>query len=282
MLRNFNNWLLTFRKSINNYSYYTDFNKIYRNIALIKVEINILNSIIGSTNIEEDFINILLKYPECLKVIPILLAVRSNEIYCQDENGTINYKFDNLVNSIEQYKYFMRKTGLFDMMQNHIISNLQDYITGIETGLDSNCLKHRGGQQMEQIVENYIKQIGVEYYKEIKNSMIKNKWNIDLSTLLSNNISNKRWDFIVKTNNYLYAIETNFYNVGGSKLNEIARSYKYIAEKSNNIPNFKFVWITDGLGWKSARKNLNEVFNILETIYNIEDLENGLLNLLFT
>ena len=112
--------------------------------------------------------------------------------------------------------------------------------------------------------------------------MIKNKWNIDLSTLLSNNISNKRWDFIVKTNNYLYAIETNFYNVGGSKLNEIARSYKYIAEKSNNIPNFKFVWITDGLGWKSARKNLNEVFNILETIYNIEDLENGLLNLLFT
>ena len=109
MLRNFNNWLLTFRKSINNYSYYTDFNKIYRNIALIKVEINILNSIIGSTNIEEDFINILLKYPECLKVIPILLAVRSNEIYCQDENGTINYKFDNLVNSIEQYKYFMRK-----------------------------------------------------------------------------------------------------------------------------------------------------------------------------
>ena len=78
-MRNFNDWLSTFRESIADYKYYTDFPKIYRNVNSIKVELNILNSLIGSRNIETDFIELVKKYPETLKCIPILLAGRKNQ-----------------------------------------------------------------------------------------------------------------------------------------------------------------------------------------------------------
>lgn len=73
--------------------------------------------------------------------------------------------------SIEQYKTFMRKTGIFDLMENHIISSLVDYVTGIETGLDSNGRKNRGGHLMENLVESFIRKAGFikdsTYFKEM-------------------------------------------------------------------------------------------------------------------
>lgn len=108
--RDFTEWLSTFRQSINGYGYYTDFKKVYENAERLKIEINILNSLIGAQDIENAFENIVEKYPECIKAIPILLAVRENEIYCQDENGAVNYRFDRKAQTAEQYKYFMRNT----------------------------------------------------------------------------------------------------------------------------------------------------------------------------
>ncbi len=64
-------------------------------------------------------------------------------------------------------------------------------------------------------------------------------------------------------------------------LNETARSYKMIAEEAKLIDGFSFVWITDGGGWSDARRNLEETFNILEDMYNIADMENGIFNSLF-
>ena len=165
--RTFAQWFSTFRKSINSYRYYTDFEKVYKNAENLKIEINLLNSLVGSKSIESDFDTLISKYPECIKVIPILLAVRENEIYCQDENGAIDYRFDKKLQSIEQYRYFLRKTGIFDMLQNHIISNLFDYVTGVEVGLDSNGRKNRGGHQMEDLVESYLKKAGIKPYKEM-------------------------------------------------------------------------------------------------------------------
>ena len=156
-MRNFNEWLSTFRPSINEYGYYIDFDKVYENAEHLKIEINILNSLLGSKNIETEFDEIMTRYPECLKAIPILLAVRENEIYCQDEKGAVNYRFDHVEQTPEQYKYFMEKTGLFDMLQNHIISSLYDYVTGVEVGLNSNGRKNRGGHQMEDLVESFFK-----------------------------------------------------------------------------------------------------------------------------
>lgn len=273
--RTFTQWLSTFRRSINGYNYYTDFEKVYMNAERLKIEINILNSLVGSKDIEKDFEAIIEKYPECIKAIPILLAVRENEIYCQDENGAVNYCFSKRVQSLEQYKYFMCHTGLFDMLQNHIISNLYDYVTGVEVGLGSNGRKNRGGHQMEDLVESYLKKACVEYYKEMYLTEIESKWNVDLSAISAEGTSTKRWDFVVKTPSCIYVIETNFYTSGGSKLNETARSYKMIAEESKAISGFKFVWITDGGGWISARRNLEETFDVLENIYNIADMENN-------
>ena len=279
--RIFEDWFKTFRKSINEYGYYTDFEKVYANVENLKIEVNILNSLIGSKNIERDFENLLEKYPECLKVIPMLLAVRRKEIYCQDENGAIDFKFDKIHQSMDQYKYFMQQTGLFDMLQNHIVNNLYDYLTGVEVGLDSNGRKNRGGHQMENLVKSFLKRSGVKYYKEFYLNEIEQKFNVDLSAISAKGTSTKRWDFVVKTAEKIFVIETNFYASGGSKLNETARSYKMIAEESKNIKNFKFVWITDGEGWKSARGNLKETFLVLEDLYNINDLENGIFEKLF-
>lgn len=279
--RNFSEWLDTFRASINGYKFYTDFQKVYENAQRVKIEINILNSLVGSKNIEADFEDILTRYPECLKAIPILLAVRENKIYCQDDNGALNYRFDHVEQTISQYKYFMRETGLFDMLQNHIICNLYDYVTGVEVGLGSNGRKNRGGHQMENLVESYLRKSGLEYYKEMYLTEIEDKWNIDLSKISAEGTATKRWDFVVKTDSCIYVIETNFYSTGGSKLNEVARSYKMIAEEAKDIEGFCFVWFTDGGGWRGAKRNLKETFDILPTLYNIAEIENGIFHELF-
>ena len=281
MKRDFNQWISKFKSSISNYSYYVDFEKIYKSAEKYKVELNILNSLIGSKTIEEDFQNIIIKYPETLEVIPMLLAVRSNEIYIKDKTNEYLFKFNKMIYSIEDYINFMRKTGLFDLLQNHIINNLYDYLLGVEVGLDSNGRKNRGGHLMEDLVESYIEKAGYiknqNYYKEMYTSDIEDKWNIDLSVLKGEIKATKRWDFVIKTNNQIYVVETNFYATQGSKLNETARSYELIANKVKNIDGLTFIWITDGIGWNNAKLPLNETFNVLDTLYNINDLDNGVL-----
>mgnify|MGYP005767198557 FL=1 len=289
--RDFDIWLSKFRASIATYDYYIDFEKVYRNIDEIKIELNILNSLIGSKNIKEDFIKVLKKYPETLKVIPILLAKRENEIYCQDENGGYLYRF-----KVEKYPpnshlfyerccYFMEQTGLFDLLQNHLINNLVDYVTGVETGLDSNGRKNRGGHLMEDLVEKYIQKAGfmkdVNYFKEMYLVDIEKRWNKDLSALSNQGKAAKRFDFVVKTASTIYAIETNFYTGGGSKLNETARSYKMLSKEAETVEGFEFVWFTDGIGWKSARGNLRETFEVMEHIYSIDDMENKVMQEIF-
>lgn len=291
MNRNFSTWLSGFRDSIADYGYYIDFEKIHRNVDNIKVELNILNSLIGSKNIEVDFENLMRKYPEVLKCIPLLLAVRANEIYCQDENGGHLFQFDfgkyppNSHVHYERYKYFMRETRLFDLLENHIVNNLVDYATGVETGLDSNGRKNRGGHLMEDLVESFIQKAGfvkgVNYFKEMYIHQITDKWNIDLSAISNQGKMEKRFDFVVKTPNMIYGIETNFYGSGGSKLNETARSYKTLAWETEEIDGFTFVWFTDGKGWTSARHNLEETFDVMEHIYNINDMENGIITEVF-
>ena len=283
--RNFDKWLSKFRPSISSYDYYIDFEKVVRNVEEIKVELNILNSLIGSKNIEEDFERIVTKYPETLQCVPLLLAVRGYEIYAQDEEGAFLYNFKKMNYSVERYKVFMRKTGLFDMIANHLVNNLVDYAMGIETGLDSNGRKNRGGHQMEDLVEKYIKAAGfvkdVSYFKEMYIKDIEAKWGLDLSSLSSDGKSTKRFDFVVKTENMVYGIETNFYTGGGSKLNETARSYELLSQHADAIEGFTFVWITDGIGWKSARGNLRETFEVMDAIYNIDDMENGVMEKVF-
>lgn len=282
-MRDFEKWLSAFRPSIADYKYYVDFEKVFANVDAVKIPLNILNSLIGSKNIEDDFRALLKRYPETLKCIPILIAKREMEIYALEEDGTLlKYNFQKQNYSIEQFVVFMKETGLFDLLQHHIINNLVDYVTGVEVGLDSNGRKNRGGDLMENLVEKHIKAAGYvkgqTYFKEMTINQVQKKWGLDLSGISNNGKTVKRFDFVIEGQNEIICIETNFYTSQGSKLNETARSYEEIAKSSASIKGFRFVWITDGSeGWAQAKNNLEETFDVLKDLYNIKDLEDGVL-----
>ncbi len=284
-MRDFNIWLTTFRDSIATWKYYTDFEKVYSNIDSIKDELNILNGLIGVKNIKNEFERIVAKYPNVLKAIPILLAKRESEIKIIDPEKTYIFNFKNPNYSLDEYVKFMENTGLFNLLQNHMIHSLNDYVIGVEVGMDTNGRKNRTGTAMEELVENYIKNSGFKesntYFKQMATSEIKQKWGLDLASISNKGKSEKIFDFVIKTDNMIYGIETNFYGSGGSKLNETARSYKTIALESKEINGFTFVWFTDGNGWHTAKNNLEETFDVMEHIYNIKDLENGIINEVF-
>lgn len=286
MKRDFAQWLLTFTDSIANYKYYIDFETIYKNAEIYKIELNMMNALIGSENIEKDFEDLVHKYPEVLKCIPTLLAVRQSEIIVLDDDGNkFEYNFKNMNYSAKQYKIFMRETGLFELLEKHLVNNLYDYVLGVECGLNSNARKNRGGHLMEDLVEKFIQKAGFKknetYFKEMYLQDIEKRWKLDMSFISNKNQATKRFDFVIKTDKCIYGIETNFYASGGSKLNETARSYKMIAEEADKVVGFEFVWFTDGIGWISARNNLRETFDNMEHMYNITDMKDGVMRKIF-
>ena len=285
-MRDFKTWFSTMRPCINGYGYYVDFETVFKKAEENKVSLFMMNSLLGSKNIEEDFINLVKRDSSILKCIPVLLAVRceerrNEEIFARDEEGEFSYNFFHQNYPVEQYVVFMRKTGLFRLLSEHLLSNLYDYCIGVETGLNSNARKNRGGTQMEDLVERYIKKTNTEYYKEMYDTEVETKWGLDLSSITAKKKSQKRFDFVVRASETVYVIETNFYTDSGSKLNETARSYEMLAEHARSVRGVKFVWVTDGAGWKSAKGNLEQTFNAMEHLYNIADLEKGAFERLF-
>lgn len=281
-IRDFNEWLSTMTDSIADWTYYVDFPKVYKNVNEIKIPLNIMNSLLGSKNIRSEFLELLDKYPEILKAIPIIVAKRLNDtILVKDVEKDFHFKFKKPNYSPEEYADFMEKSGVFDLLSNHLVANLFDYVTGVEVGMDTNGRKNRTGHTMENIVQSYLEQegfvMGVNLYKEIYQNEVEQLFNVDLSAITNEGNTSKRFDFVIKRDSTVYLIETNFYSGGGSKLNETARSYKMITEEAKTIPNVEFVWFTDGQGWFQAKKNLRETFEVLPYLYNINDLKNGIL-----
>lgn len=281
MIRNFDAWLSTFKESISDYAYYVDFKTVVRNAKQLKNEIELMNTLIGSKDIEFSFRNLVNKHPEVLRCIPILISKREMNVFCMDEEGTFVFDFEKMNYSMEDYVKFMEKTGLFDLLQNQLSGHLYDYLLGVEAGLNSNGRKNRGGHLMENLVESFIKKAGFvkdqTYFKEMYLSDVEAMANLDLSTLSNSGSTVKRFDYVILGKNCVYACECNFYASSGSKLNETARSYKTLAIESQGIKGFKFAWFTDGVGWLSAKNNLKETFDVLDDIYCIEDLEQGIL-----
>lgn len=280
--RDFNTWLSGMKDSIATWTYYTDFNKVYQNVQKVKIELNILNALIGSKDIENEFVKIIKQYPNVLSVIPILLAKREKEIKVNTPNANYTFNFVDMNYSIDQYVLFMRNSGLFDLLENHIINNLVDYVLGIEVGMDTNGRKNRTGDVMEDLVESYLIEAGLvkdkTYFKEMYKSEIEAKFGLDLSAISNDGKTEKRFDFVfIGAYGIIYACECNFYGSSGSKLNETARSYKALAVESKDIKGFAFTWFTDGVGWNTAKHNLEETFDVLDNLYNLNDLSNGII-----
>ena len=285
-MRDFDQWMAQLRPSIATYDYYINFAKVVENANRYKAELHLMNSLVGSQNVDAEFRGLVSRFPSVIHCIPSLLAVRQHEIFARGNSSSdgVWYDFANNGNTLDDYCLFMERTGLFNIISKHLVNNLYDYVVGVETGLDSNGRKNRGGDLMENLVELFLNKTGVEYHKEMRTSLVHAQWGVDLSALTNGGKTVKRFDFVVHTGHCTYGIETNFYSSdkdgkgGGSKLNETARSYKMLAIESRHIPNFQFVWITDGAAWQSAKNNLRETFEVLPTLYNIKELEDGIMS----
>lgn len=251
--------------------FFSDFNKIHNNVENIKLSLCMLNSLIGAPNLRSAVETIWQRDKSAFNVMDILIAVRS-----EGEKKVLNslgecVVLDSMFESPEGVLEFLNNTGLAEVFRTQKINNLVDYVFGVETGLDSNARKNRSGHVMENVVSDILTKNGISYRKEIYSR----EWP-ELSAALGND--EKRFDFVVETPQTVFLIEVNFYSSGGSKLNEIARSYSDIAPKINALKGFEFVWITDGVGWNSAKNKLQEAFNIIPNIYNLTSISSFINN----
>lgn len=265
MAKDFNKFMSQLQETNQTLDFFCDFDKISRNVEDIKLSLCMLNSLIGSTDMRKSVERIWNRDKSAFDVMDILIAVRSEgkkKILNSLGNCIV---LDSLFESIDGVMEFLDNTGLTDIFQSRKINDLVDYVFGIETGLDTNARKNRSGHMMENIVARIFDKNGISYRQEVYSS----EWP-DITKVLGDD--EKRFDFVIETSTKIYLMEVNFYSGGGSKLNEVARSYSDIAPKINSIPSFEFVWITDGIGWKSAKNKLQEAYSIIPSIYNLTNI----------
>lgn len=244
--------------------FFCDFDKISANVAEVEMSLNTLNYLIGKEDLRKGVSDIWQRDPKVFEVLGILIAVRDEgKKPVVDTDGKVvllKSYFESAVKVAE----FLQGTGLAEIFKSRRIKNLVDYVFGIETGLDTNARKNRSGHIMEGMVAQILSENGIQFRQEVYSSEFP-----ELSIL---GTDEKRFDFYIETPMKKYLIEVNFYSGGGSKLNEVARAYTELAPKVNSVQGFEFVWITDGVGWKSARNKLEEAYNTIPSVYNLTNV----------
>jgi type II restriction enzyme len=244
--------------------FFCDFDKISANVAEVEMSLNTLNYLIGKDDLASGVDEIWQRDHRVFEVLGILIAVRDEgKKLVVDKDGNV-VLLKSYFESGEKVVEFLLGTGLAEIFQSRRIKNLVDYVFGIETGLDTNARKNRSGHIMENMVARLLLDSGIEFRQEVYSSEFP-----ELSVL---GADEKRFDFFIETATMKYLIEVNFYSGGGSKLNEVARSYTDLAPKVNSVDGFEFVWITDGIGWKSARNKLEEAYNTIPSVYNLTSI----------
>lgn len=265
-LNDFTSFMSQLKETNQTLDFFCDFDKIYNNVENIKLSLCMLNSLIGATDLQHAVETIWNRDKTAFDVMDILIAVRS-----EGKKKVLNslgecVSLNSLFESVDGVMEFLNNTGLAEVFQSQKITNLVDYVFGVETGLDSNARKNRSGHVMENVVAEIFDNNGIDYRTEVYSS----EWS-EMTQALGDD--EKRFDFVIETPQKNYLIEVNFYSGGGSKLNEVARAYSDIAPKINAVDGFEFVWITDGIGWYSAKNKLQEAFNIIPSIYNLTSIE---------
>ena len=290
----FDDIINTLSETIKTYDFFVDWEKIENNVNKVEKRLNILNYLIGKENFKEEFISLLKEYPEVITTFPILIAVRTHSLTVLNNKTmdleTLEFRERKKLSNedIEKYYKFFKETGLENLLEDRKIKNLVDYVFGVEVGMDTNARKNRIGKLMENIVKKYIeddlcsKYDNIEYIFQATKDKILNKWNINL--ILDK--TDRNFDFAIfnKNKGMLYLIEVNFYSGGGSKLKATAGEYQTLNEfiTDRNDKNIKFIWITDGKGWETAKNPLKESFNKGVIILNLEMVKNGLLEKIIT
>lgn len=278
MKRSFDEIMSSLTEGLATYAYFVDFNKVFKHVKNAELNLNIMNYLIGKDNFDEAFDYVVKQHPDVVTMIPVLLAVRNQRINILDK-AMIHYDFSQYHASIDYLK-FVKETKLIELFYDKRIKNLVDYVTGVEVGLDSNGRKNRSGKIMSELVKSYLNKVeNIDYIEEATVTKVYQAWGIEIKNDSVAIKSNKRFDFAVKNSkDKVFLIEVNYYGASGSKLNETARSYAKLSYDIKQIPQVTFIWVTDGKGWLSARKNLEESYYIIDHLYTILDLENHVLN----
>jgi len=288
----FGYFIKNLRKSNRTFDFFVDWDKVFRNVKKIEMSLNLLNYLIGKENIKEDFKELIKEYPDVVSTIPVLIAIRQKniEVLADYKDGDWvykNYNFrkkkkynDEEINLIVE---FCDRIMILDLLKNKKIKNLVDYMIGLEVGIGTNGRKNRSGSIMEDIIEWYINiaclDNNLEYISQGTKRKIKKKWNIDLPI----DKSSRSYDFVIKKKEKLILIETNYYSGGGSKLKSVAGEFKSLDNylKDKDIID-SFLWITDGLGWITAKNPLRETFINNDYVINTKLIDEGALDEILT
>lgn len=247
-------------------AFYPDFKKIAKNVDDIAISLNMLNFLLGKENLREAVAALWKRDPQVFNVMDILIATRKKDKKkFFDGNGDFRL-VHSLFQSIDGVMEFLEGTGLADVFRNSEIKDLVDYVFGVETGLDTNARKNRSGEITESLVASILFKAGIKYQAQVSSYKF-----AKVSEVLGKD--QKVFDFVMHTTIKTYLVEVNFYSGGGSKLNEVARSYAEVGPKVNSIEGYEFVWITDGIGWNAAKNKLEETFYTIPKIYNLTSLK---------
>ncbi|MDD4352061.1 MAG: type II restriction endonuclease [Candidatus Gracilibacteria bacterium] len=269
------------------WSYFVNWEKVFENTKRIELALNNLNYLIGKDNFDEEFRYLVKENPSVIEAIPALVVrggskSKKFKILVDFHNKKLVYEDYDFSckkpgsNDIDKYLRFVKETGLKELLTKKKVKNLVDYMIGVEAGLDSNGRKNRGGHAMEEIVEGFVKDLcqknNYVYLKEANSEKIKKEWGYNVPV----DRSSRRYDFVIKKGEELIIIETNFYGGGGSKLKSTAGEYRNLFDVLGG--KYKFLWITDGAGWNSTKRPLEETFKHNDYVLNLSMLEEGVLD----
>ena len=265
MNKDFNKFMSQLAETNATLDFYTDFSKIRENVRSIEIKLNTLNYLIGKDDLAAAVKELWDNDKRVFSILDILIATRQDQHKKYLDDMGKAHLVHELLDSYEGVMKFLNETGLTDILKNKDIKNLVDYVFGVEAGLDTHARKNRSGDITEMLFHRILTANGIEHRMEVYSSefpAIKEALGTD----------EKRFDFVIETKRCTYLIEVNFYNGGGTKLNEVARSFSGIAPKVNKVDGYEFVWVTDGQGWNSARNKLEEAYNEIDRMYNFESL----------
>ncbi|MCC6502366.1 MAG: type II restriction endonuclease [Deltaproteobacteria bacterium] len=264
------------------FDFFVDWQKIKRNVERYKIEISLLNSLIGSKNIRFDFSELIKKYPEVLPVLPLIIAVRDAAIHLIGDNElTKTFHFTKRVPSNSDLKdiiFFADRSGILNLFSDFKIKDLRDYLLGVEVGMDTNARKNRSGYAMELAAKPYIESlkkeipdVDIEFFKTFK--YIGQKYKINIPK----NLLNRKTDYVVRKGKTFINIEVNYFDGQGSKPQEIVDSY---INRQNELyeAGWKFIWVTDGRGWKDGINQITKGFSEIDYLLNLSFAKKGLLN----
>lgn len=268
-MRDFNTFMGQLKSTNVTLDFFVDFPKIRQRVKSMEISLCTLNYLVGKKNLKGAVTALWNRDRSVFQVMSILIALHSSRNTEVLDRGGDKKRLCTLFDSVDGVMTFLTETGLADVLRNQEITNLVDYVFGVETGLDSNARKNRSGKLMEHLIGEAFKDTGIKYLEQVPSRNYP-----EVASALGTD--EKKFDFVVTTPLKTYLIEVNFYSGGGSKLNEVARSYSEIGRKINQLPGYEFVWITDGKGWFSARNKLQEAFAAIPSIYNILTLKDFL------